>query len=40
MGKRSNKFNDGKNVSAYQKIREVFEKKENALSAAKKMKHT
>ena len=42
MGKRSNKFNDGKNVSAYQKIRKVFEKnpyEKNELSAAKKMKN-
>ena len=39
MGKRSNKFNDGKNVPAYQKIRKVFEKnpyEKHALSATKK----
>ena len=39
MGKRSNKFNDGKNVPAYQKIRKVFEKnpyEKNALSEPKK----
>ena len=43
MGKRSNKFNDGKNVSAYQKIREVFEKnpyEKMHFQRQKKMKNT